>query len=126
VVRFLPDLIRAATEDRVPMVRWHMAMAFGHLSVFADHVPELAETLFFLLHKGTVITQCWAIVSLCILARQYPELVERTITAITPLNRSTSAALRSKVRNALPLLANPRVPLPKGWVKSPRLQHLYT
>jgi hypothetical protein len=107
------------------MVRWHMAMALGHLSVFPDRVPELADTLFFLLQDGSVSTRCWAIVSLCILARQYPELVERAVAAIAPLSDSASAALRAKVRYALPVLTDPTAPFPKGWVKSRRLQHLY-
>jgi hypothetical protein len=125
VLRFLPDLTRAATQDRVPMVRWHMAMTLGHLSVFPDRVPELADTLFFLLQDGSVSARCWAIVSLCILARQYPQLVERSVAAIVPLSDSASAALRAKVGAALPLLTNPGAPFPKGWVKSRRLQHLY-
>ena len=125
VVRFLPDLTRAATQDRVPMVRWHMAMTLGHLSVFPDRVPQLADALFFLLQDGSISTRCWAMVSLCILARQYPELVERAVAIIAPLSDFASAALRSKVRHALHVLTNPSAPFPKGWVKSSRLQHLY-
>jgi hypothetical protein len=121
---FLPELIRAATEDQVPMVRWHVAMTLGHLSMFQDRVPEITQALFFLLHAGTIFTQCWAIASLCILTRQYPEMAARTLAAIAPLNRSASAALRSKARRALQLLTNPNAPFPKGWVKSERLRHL--
>ena len=122
LVRFLPDLIRAATEDHVPMVRWHMAMALGHLSLFPAHAPQLADTLCLLLRDGSSATKCWAIVSLCILARQYPEMTKQTINTISPLKRSTSTALRSKVRRAIRLLADPGSSFPKGWIKSDRLQ----
>jgi hypothetical protein len=122
LVVYLPALIRAATHDKVPMVRWHMAMALGHLSIFSEHAPQLAETLFVLLRDGTPATKCWTIVSLCVLARQYPEMTEDILHEVSPLQRSISTALRSKVKQAMQLLTDPASSFPKGWIKSDRLQ----
>jgi hypothetical protein len=108
---FLPELIRAAREDPVAMVQWHLAMVFGHLSMYPEHVPDLAENLFYLLHSGAVFTQCWTVTSLCILARQYPEYVEQVLLPL-PRRYLNSRALHQA--DALHLLVN-YVAFPHGW-----------
>jgi hypothetical protein len=121
VLPHLPQLMRIAKEDPVPMVRWHMAMIFGHLAVFPKHTPFLCGMLLSQLEDPSVFTQSWAIVSLCILARQNARLTDRIVKAVAKLSQSQSAAIRSKVKKALPLLTNPQLPFPQGWVKSEEL-----
>ena len=123
VKKYLPVLIQTAEEDNVPMVRWHIAMILGYLSIFQDQVDKITDALLDLLSDQSVFTQSWAIVSLCIVARQYPAKVGQIVDAVAPLKASTSVAIRSKVRNALPILTNEQVPFPKGWIKS---EHLYS
>ncbi|MCK4900330.1 MAG: hypothetical protein KAS38_16235, partial [Anaerolineales bacterium] len=65
----------------------------------------------------------WAIVSLCIVARLYPVKADQIVNAIALLKTSGSVAIRSKVRNALPVLTNEQAPFPKGWIKS---EHLFS
>ena len=122
--KFIPVFLKSAEEDDVPMVRWHMAMVLGHLSIFQDKVDEITDALFNLLSDPSVFTRSWAIVSLCILARLYPENAGQIIRAIAPLETSSSAAIRSKVKNAIPILINEQTPFPKGWVKSKQLRLL--
>jgi hypothetical protein len=122
VVDFLPQLLTVARSDRVPMVRWHAAMVLGHLAMFEDHVPEITATLLSLLEDDSVFVKSWAIVSLCIIGRKYPREVDRIVSAIAPMKRDASIAIRSKVRNAMSILTLPEKPFPKGWIKSEHLQ----
>jgi hypothetical protein len=87
LVPYLDRFITALSEDEVPMVRWHLAIA-----------------------------------SLCILAFQYPSRLPGIASAIAPLEKSRSVALRSRARKAMAALTEPGASLPPGWVKS---EHLY-
>jgi uncharacterized membrane protein YheB (UPF0754 family) len=123
VKKYLPIFIQTAEEDSVPMVRWHVAMILGHLSVCQDHVDEITVALIDLLSDQSVFTQSWAIVSLCIVARLYPVKADQIVNAIASLKTSGTVAIRSKMRKALPILTNEQVPFPKGWIKS---EHLFS
>jgi hypothetical protein len=124
VLKHLPIISRAALDDPVPMVRFHLAMTLGHLSMYEDHVDEIKRVLMELLDDTSVFTVSWAIASLCIVARLYPQNRERITQSIANLSNHSSVAIRTRVRKAMKTLTNPEAPLPKGWVKSIRLQHL--
>jgi len=124
LLHYLPLLIRIAKEDPIPMVRWHIAMILGHISMYPDYLEEILAVLMELLSDESTFTKSWAIVSLCILARQYPEKVDPIVNAIAPLKTSSSIAIRSKVRNALAILTDEHSPFPKGWIKSEHLSKL--
>ena len=124
VAEHLPQILQFAENDPVPMVRWHLAMVLGHISMIDGIVEEITATLLRLLAEKSVFTQSWAIVSLCIVARQHPATVDRITPAISKLSDSPSKAIQAKVRYAMPLLTNPETAMPKGWVKSIHLQHL--
>ena len=72
VNKYLPILLQSAEEDNVPMVRWHIAMILGYLSIFQDQVDEITNTLIDLLSDQSVFTKSWAIASLCIIGKKYP------------------------------------------------------
>ena len=122
VAQHLPELLQAAKDDLVSMVRWHMAMTLGHLAASPGHPGEIADTLLALLQDRSVFVQSWAISSLCILARLHPGHAPRITQAIADLSSSASAAVRTRVRKALTLLADPQAPFPKGWAKSPHVK----
>ena len=124
LLQYLPLLIRTVKEDPIPMVRWHIAMILGHISMYPDYLEEILVVLMELLSDQSTFTKSWAIVSLCILARQYPEKVDPIVNAIAPLKTSSSIAIRSKVRNALAILTDEYSPFPKGWIKSEHLKKL--
>lgn len=121
VAGHLPMLLRRAKEDPVPMVRWHMAMILGHLAATPEAEVEIADTLLALLADKSVFVQSWAISSLCILARLHPGHAPRVTQAIADLADAPSTAIRTRVRKALTLLADPKAPFPKGWIKSAQL-----
>jgi HEAT repeat protein len=125
--QFLPyliELIQSAKSDPVPMVRFHLVMILGHLSMFDDRVNDITEALLELIQDESVFTRSWAIVSLCIVVRQHPERGEEILGAVAKFRNDPSAAIRAKVRYAMPLLANSDQPFPKGWIKSDHLQNL--
>ena len=122
VVRYLPALVRSAREDPVAMVRWHVAMTLGHLSIFPEAVDEMTDVLIELLADRSAFTQSWAIASLCIIGRGYPHQADRIVRAISPLGNSGSAAVRSRASKALPILTDHVVDFPKGWIKSEHVQ----
>jgi hypothetical protein len=104
------------------MVKMHLAMIFGHLALYEEHIDVMRTALFNLLEDESVFARSWAIVSLCIIARVYPAECERIINHIAPLRSDGSAAIRSRVRNALNLLTNEDAQFPKGWIKSDQLR----
>lgn len=118
VLPHLQDLIRMAQEDRVPMVRWHIAMMLGHLSGAADCLPDIRQALLAMLSDSSVSVRSWAIASLCIVAERRPEWIEEIAQRIGQLAEDRSAAIRARVRKALIFLTDPRAPMPGGWVKS--------
>lgn len=129
VGRVLPDavlphldrIVTALAEDEVPMVRWHLAMVLGHLVMYEDQADLIETALLERLDDESVFVVSWAIVSLCILAFQYPDRLPEITSAIVPFERSSSAALRSRARKAMAALTEPRTSLPPGWVKSEHL-----
>ena len=117
---FLPHisfLQQIALKDRVVMVEWHLAMLFGHLSIYPEIALSLKESLLMLLDDQHLFVQSWAITSLAIIAQLYPEQQAEILNAIAPLSRTGNAALRKRSGKALLALANGEE-LPKDWIKS--------
>lgn len=132
VARSRPDLlvedltlfIKAGQEDTVPMVRWHIAMIFGHLALYEELTDQLTSALLDLVQDKSVFVKSWSIVSLCIFGRLYSSYNRCIMEAIIPLEQDSSIAIRSKVKKAIPLLINDKIPFPKGWVKSVQVDNL--
>ncbi len=130
VSRKRPDLLRdhvleirrIAQHEKVPLVNMHLAMIFGHLAVYPELVEQLLPALIFLLDDKSVFTRSWAIVSLCIMARKYPQVCQDVLGNLTPLQQDGSIAIRSRIKKAINLLTDPEAEFPKGWIKSEHLQ----
>jgi len=118
------DLLAHAMLEQPAAVGMHLAMLFGHLALYAELRPGLLAALLELLQKPDAFTRSWAISSLCILARLEPVQLESILPAIRSQGVGTSAAIRARVRKALPLLTNPSARFPPGWVKCELLQFL--
>ena len=118
----LAELINLTQAETVMMVKMHLAMIFGHLAGFKEHVDDLVSVLFYLLDDGYVFVRSWTISSLCIYARKYPNLHDRILNKIVPLQYDSSIAIRTRVRYAMNILTDPNYSFPKGWIKSEHLQ----
>jgi HEAT repeat protein len=121
---YLPRLLISSKQDPVAMVRMHMAMIFGHVVMYKEHVNELVLTLLDLLQDKSVFTASWAITSLCIFGRKYPNRRELFLQKIVVLQSHQSVAIRSKVRKAVELLSNENINFPKGWIKSKHINSI--
>jgi HEAT repeat protein len=122
IAAHLPEVIDLSKSDRVPMVKMHLGMIFGHLALYEEQIDTLRSALFDLLDDESVFAKSWAIVSLCIIGRMYPQKIDRIVNRISQLQEDNSVAIRSRARKALNILTNPSASFPKGWIKSDRLK----
>ena len=114
----LPQFIELAVRDEVPMVKWHLAMIFGNLTVSDDTIDVIISTLFRMLKDKSAFVKGWSIVSLTILGRKKRAWRGRIIGKIKPLQDDESIAVRSKVMKAVTVLENDNEPIPTGWAKA--------
>ena len=120
----LPRFTAIARGDPIPMVRWHMAMLLGDLIIFEDARDEIQVTLDQLLRDGSPFVRSWAISSLTMLGRKYPDEREGIVKKIVPLHQDSSIAVRHRARKATDLLMDDQLQIPTGWIKSTRLMNL--
>ena len=121
VLDYLPALRRAAIADPVAMVRWHLAMVFGHLAGFGETQGPSCQTLEQLLRDRSATVRSWALTSLCIIGRLSPDRSPLMTRQISALTRDPSAAVRKRARRALETLTNSGLPFPKGWAKGKKV-----
>lgn len=114
----IDELITIGSEDPVPMVRWHLAMIYGHVALAEDSTDLLYSALIDRLEDASIFVRSWSIVSLCILGRLHPGLLNACMSAISALAQDSSIAIRSRVRKAVETLSNEEAPFPAGWLKS--------
>jgi HEAT repeat protein len=107
-----------ALNDRVPMVRWHMAMILGNLPLSIETEDLVFDALFHLLADPAVFVKSWAIVSLTMLGRKQDSRRGEICGRLARLQGDKSPAIRSKVLKALKILVDENEPLPGGWVKA--------
>ena len=117
----LPLLLSLLKMDTVPMVRMHLAMMLGHFAEYSEYVDTIIPALLQALDETRVFTKSWAIVSLCIYARKYPQYLREIVREIAELSTDPSKAIQTKVRYAMEFLPDDEIPFPKGWVKSERV-----
>lgn len=114
-------LIKAAEEDPVDMVQWHLAMLFGHLVLFEEYVDLLLAALIEQLNKGGAFTKTWAMTSLCIIARLYPAYQARIVGEISKYKGPDMPSVRNRAEKSLKIILEGEA-LPENWVKSPAIQ----
>ena len=114
----LPEILALLERDRGLMVRMHAAMLFGHLAVYPEVIPQVLPILLAMLKHEKTFTRSWAITSLCIIVRKFPQHQQEITQAIAPLENDDSTAIRTRVRYAMEILTNEDRPFPKGWIKS--------
>jgi HEAT repeat protein len=118
---YLARLIRLSQEDKVAMVRWHLAMIFGNLSFFPEITDDLVAVLFDQLADPSAFVKSWAVASLAIIGKGYLERRGEILDQIARLRNDGSIAVRTRANKALTALENDEIPLPNGWIKSRRL-----
>ena len=112
----LQNLIVLSINDPVPMVKWHMAMIFGNLTVLDTQQDLIYETLIKMLKDESVFVRSWAIVSLTILGRRDVSKRPAIIKKMSYLKTDKSNAIRNKINRALSILKDEKEPIPANWV----------
>lgn len=124
MAQWLPKLLTALEGDRLPAVRFHMAMLLGHLSHQRDHVESITRALLARLEDESAFTRSWTVTSLLMIARQHPTLHADIAEALAARHPDPSKAVQSRLGRALALISDPDKPLPANWVKAEHLQSL--
>lgn len=118
----LPEMVSITRHESLPVVKMHLAMTFGHLALYEAQLDILRSVLVDLLEDESVFTKSWAIASLCIIGRMYPQESQSLVNRISQLQRDSSIAIRSRTGKALKILTNPSSPFPPGWIKSEQIK----
>ncbi len=112
----LDRLIEHVLDDKLPMVKWHLAMLFVNLKLSEAETSEVISTLYILLEDKSVFVKTWAISSLTILVLDNPDKKDEITSKIKALENDKSAAVRKRTSKAMRTLVDGE-PLPKGWLK---------
>jgi HEAT repeat protein len=114
----LVQISNISVHDKVPMVRWHMAMIFGNIDYSEEDTQLVVSTLFQLLNDESVFVKSWAIVSLCIAAKKKRRLRDTIAERIKTLEKGDSVAIRTRVKKALEILGDDKKGIPLSWIKA--------
>jgi len=116
--RLMPQLINVCMNDKVPMVRWHLAMILGNMASAVEDSRPVVSALFRLLKDESVFVRSWAISSLCIVGRRDKRKRRKIIESIGALQHDKSIAIRVRAVKTLKVLRNENESLPAGWHKN--------
>jgi HEAT repeat protein len=105
-------------NDKIPMVRWHLAMILGNTASPAEETRPVISALLRLLKDESVIVRSWAISSLCIVGRRDKGRRRKIIDSIAALQHDKSIAIRVRAVKALKVLRNENESLPAGCHKT--------
>ncbi len=114
-------LLTSAQKDPLPSVKEHLAMLFGHLSIFAEYVVPIFAALVNLLESESETVRNSAVISMTIIAKIYPEYQPKAIGEISGLEQADEKSLRLIADKALKILIEGE-PFSESWVKSPMVQ----
>jgi hypothetical protein len=112
----LPQLLKQSLSDKLPMVKWHLAMLFVNLNLTNEETDEVISALYILLNDKSVFVKAWSISSLTILALDNPDKKAEIIGKIKVFENDKSAAVKNRVSKAMKVLENCET-LPRGWSK---------
>lgn len=112
----LNRLVEQALNDKLPMVRWHLAMLFVNLNLSPDELNEVISALYKLLDDQSILVKVWSISSLTIMALDTPDKKEEITSKLKTLEDHKSAAVRKRVSMAIKILEDGET-MPKNWLK---------
>jgi HEAT repeat protein len=118
LLRLMSQLISLSASDKVPMVRWHLAMIFGNTASAVEDTKPVVSALFPLLKDESVLVRSWAISSLCIMGRRDERRRRKIIDAMEAFRHDKSILIRVRAVNALRALRNENKPSPSNWSKA--------
>nr|MDO8134568.1 hypothetical protein [Candidatus Njordarchaeum guaymaensis] len=115
------QFIRMASTEKVPMVKWHLAMIFGNVEFPEKETNAVLAALFRLLEDESVFVRSWAIVSLVFWGRRIRSMRREITARIKTFQDDKSTAIRTRVAKALRVLEDEKEPIPPSWIKTGKL-----
>ncbi len=112
----LNKLIEKIQDDKLAMVKWHLAMLFANLDLNSEQAGEVISTLYTLFDDKSSIVTSWSISSLTILALDNPDKKSEITTKLKALEEHKSAAVKNRISKAMKVLEDGE-PIPKSWRK---------
>jgi hypothetical protein len=109
-------LVVAAREDKIPAVRWHMAMIFGNVSAVEKCAVHSLPVLLDQLSDESVFVRSWAVASLTLIAERYHDLKKKILPHIEALQHDKSKAVQKRVEKALHTLMDDKETKHAGWI----------
>jgi len=119
--RLTSQFIKLASTEKVPMVKWHLAMIFGNAWFPEEETNAVLAALFRLLEDESVFVKSWAMVSLVFWGRRIRSKREEIAARIRAFQDDKSIAIRTRVTKALRVLENENEPIPPSWIKTGKL-----
>jgi HEAT repeat protein len=118
---YLHEVIALMRTEDTMLARMHAAMLFGDMAIYEEEIASMLPVLQEMLNDPAAFTKSWAISSLCIIARKYPQYHQKIAVSIQRLENDPGRAIQTRAGKAMALLSDPAVPFPKGWIKSIKL-----
>jgi HEAT repeat protein len=112
----IPELIQICENDKVPMVKWHIAMILGNIYSITTEPDLIITVLSALLKDDSIFVRSWTIVSLSLIGRKNIQQRDKIKGSIKALQKDKSIAIRTKVKKALDILESEDNPIPVGWL----------
>jgi HEAT repeat protein len=116
ISRLIPDLIKTAQADSVPMVRWHIPMIFTNIDLDGTAEKAVFSALFRLLDDKSTLVKNWAISAIVILSRKSEVWRVEALRRLQTEARNQSASVKVRIGKAIDILRYNR-PIPQGWYK---------
>jgi hypothetical protein len=113
----IPQFAKLAKSEKVPMVKWHIAMILPNLMLPTKEDDMVFSALFELLEDDSVFVKSWAIAGLTILARKNKDKASEVMNRLRAYEKSKSIAISTRVAKALEVLENDDKPIPATWIK---------
>jgi hypothetical protein len=114
----LSKIKKLGLTDKVPMVKWHIAMIFGNLTYNEESASTIVSILLKMLRDDSVFVQSWALVSLSILGRKYEQNRKKILKAVHLHATDKSISVRTKIAKVEKILRDDKEPIPLGWIKA--------
>ena len=118
---YLSQVIALMRTEDTMLARMHAAMLFGDMAIYEEEIVSMLPVLLGMLNDSTAFTKSWAISSLCIIARKYPQYHSEIAGRVQRLENDPGRAIQTRAGKAMALLSDPAQPFPKGWIKSTKL-----
>lgn len=93
----IPQFATLARSEKVPIVKWHIAMIFSNITLPTKETEIVFSTLFELLEDDSVFAKSWTIADLTILARKNKDKASDVISRLWFTRKARASRLAQEL-----------------------------